>query len=406
MNRTDVVILLRKDKTFTDQLNKKDWKTAIRGKYEIKGADLHLLYSNGNKDKYTITKGGNLDGGNHVLFKMDLDNSVPKGTYVFKFISGSGGIATGTTYIGSSTRRNLSFDGAGNFTTDKESTTIIAGDNIGGGTNTNSDGSGKYSLKDGVLTLKYGNGNTTTHSFFASPASGKSKAMAVIDGSFYFMGENDKKAGSEEKKQPNAKLPSALEIFTNVRKLYGGQALDNLKTYTIKAELGGIQLTSYNDLAGNRFRNEMFHKGRLIAVEQIGPDGGWLWNNGKKTISDKQRLLEAKYNDYTGVLGLGRKNSTVFTRGKVQATRDGYAVQFEVDGHKFTYFFDSSYILLADSYQIGSKNQTNIYSNNRTIENIKMPFRTISSSGKDKVTINYQSIIINRPLATDWKVPL
>ncbi|RZK77093.1 MAG: hypothetical protein EOO85_09690 [Pedobacter sp.] len=100
------------------------------------------------------------------------------------------------------------------------------------------------------------------------------------------------------------------------------------------------------------------------------------------------------------------KNSTVFTAGKVQATRDGYAVQFEVDGHKFTYFFDSSYILLGDSYQIGSKSQTNIYSNNRTIENIKMPFRTISSSGKDKVTINYQNILINKPLATDWKVPL
>lgn len=405
MNRTDKVILFRKDKTFTDELDKKDWKTAVRGRYEIKGSDLILRYTNGDKDEYTITKAGNLDGGNYVMFKMNLDNSVPKGTYVFKFISGSGGIATGTTYVGTSTRENLSFDGAGNFTTDRQSNTVIAGNNIGGGTNANSDGSGKYSVKDGILILKYSDGKTTTHSFFASAASGKSKAMAVIDGSFYFMGEEDNNRSGSSDKQINSKLPSAGEIFTRVRKVYGGDALDQLKTYTINAALGPIELTSYNDLVGKRFRNEMLSQGKLIAIEQIGQGEGWLWNKGIKTSSDQQRLLEAKYNDYTGVLGLREINRAVFSKGTVEQTRAGYRVEFEAAGLKFNYFFDNNYNLLGDSWEIGKQKQANSYSNNRIVDGIRMPFRTVSSSGNNKVIIIYKSILINKPLSTNWKEP-
>lgn len=397
MNRTDVVILLRKDKTFSDQLSKKEWKTAVRGKYEINGSELRLLYSNGDKDEYTITKNGNLDGGTYVLFKMNLDNSVPKGTYTFKFISGSGGIATGTTYIGSSSRRALNFDGAGNFTTDKQSTTVISGDNIGGGSNSKSDGKGKYVLKDGTLTLNYDNGNTTTHSFFASAADGKNKAMAVIDGSFYFMDD------SIDQKQTETKIPSAAEVLKAVRKQYGGNALDEIRTYTVDAEFNGIKLRSYNDLSGNRFRNEMFHQGKLIAVEQIGHDAGWLWNKGKKTISDKERMQVVKYNDYIGVLGLQHQNNAAFAKGIVKATKEGYSVEFQVDGHEFVYLLDRNYNILGDSYRIGKNKQTNSYSNNRTVDGVKMPFRTITSDGKTKVTLNYQRIEINKPLSTSWQ---
>jgi len=408
MNRTDDVILFRKDKTFTDQLEKKDWKTAVRGTYEIKGSNLYLRYSNGDKEEYAITKSGNLDAGIHVLFKMELDNSVPKGSYEFKFISGSGGIATGTTYVGSSSKRELNFDGAGNFSTDRQSTTVIAGDNIGGGTNSKSDGKGKYLLKDGTLTLKYDNGTTTTHSFFASAAKGKHKAMAVIDGSFYFMGdENNNKKLPETKSNPeaNAKLPTADQILGALRKKYGGAALDAIKTYTVRAEFNGIKLISYNDLPGNRFRNEMYLQGKLVAVEQIGPKGGWLWNNGKKTPSTPERLREVKYNDYTGVLGLQQKYNTAFGKGKVEATKNGYAVGFEVDGNTFVYLLDKDYTIIGDSYQIGKSKQMNSYSNNKTINGVTMPFTTISSSGEKKVKINYQHIDINKPLATAWQEP-
>ncbi|MNK34403.1 hypothetical protein D3C87_529090 [compost metagenome] len=401
MNRTDEVFLFRKDKTFTDQLNKKDWKTAVRGKYQIKGSELFLTYTNGDKDNFTITKGGNLDAGTYVLFKMDLDNSVPKGSYHFKFINGSGGMATGTTYIGTSTKRTLNFDGAGNFNTDRRSTTVIAGDNIGGGTNAKSDGKGKYVLKDGALTLNYDHGETTIHSFFASAGDGKNKAMAVIDGSFYFTDDESNKTASN-RQQANAKLPSAAEILKEVRKVYGGAALDEIKSYTIEADFNGIKLVSYNDLTGNRFRNEMFNKGKLIVVEQIGPNGGWTWNNGKKTVSDNERLQEVKYNDYTGVLGLQQQNNSAFSKGTVAATKDGYSVSFEVDGHRFVYLLAQNYRILGDSYQIGKKKQINTYSNVKTVGGIKMPFTTIASDGKNEVTLNYKSVKINEPLATKW----
>lgn len=404
MNRTDVVILLRKDKTFTDELSKKEWKTAVSGKYEIKGSGLLLNYNNGDKANYTITKNGNLDAGTFVMFKMELDNSIPKGSYTFKFISGSGGISTGTTYIGSSAKRVLNFDGAGNFTTDKQSTTVIAGDNIGGGTNTKSDGKGKYTLKDGMLTLRYENGNTTTHSFFASAGDGKNKAMAVIDGSFYFTDD------ASDKKQTSTKLsdtnpPSAAEILSELREKYGGAALDAVQTYTVEAEFNGVKLISYNDLVANRFRNELYVKGRLLSVEQIGADGGWLWSNGKKSVSDKQRLEEVKYNDHIGVLGLQIRNNSAFGSGTVKTTINGYSVAFAVAGHQFIYLLDRNYNILGDSYQIGNKKQINSYSNNRTISGVKMPFTTTASDGKNKITLNYKRIDINTPLATKWQVP-
>mgnify|MGYP003575775030 CR=1 FL=1 len=403
MNRTDEVFLFRKDKTFTDQLDKKDWKTAVRGTYEIKGSELLLRYTNGDKDNYTITKGGNLDAGTFVLFKMELDNSVPKGSYRFKFISGSGGMATGTTYVGTSTNKTLDFDGKGNFSTDRQSTTVISGDNIGGGTNTKSDGSGKYVLKDGVLTLNYNDGNSTTHSFFASAGDGKNKAMAVIDGSFYFTEDVSKRRETDDKKQTNTKLPSAAEVFKQARAIHGGDAIDRLQSYTVDADFSGIKVVSYNDVTGKRFRNEMSNKGKLIVVEQIGPNGGWLWNNGKKTVSDAKRLQEAKYNDYTGVLGLNKKNNAAFSKGTVAATKDGYSVSFVVDGHQFVYLLDSDYQILGSGFQIGTTKQSSTYSNFKTVGGIKMPFTTVTSDGKNKLTMKYQSIKINEPLATNWK---
>lgn len=397
MNRTDEVFLFREDKTFTDQLNKPDWKTAVRGTYEIKGTALYLKYHNGSKQELSITKGGNLDAGTYVLFKMELDNRIPKGAYQFKFINGSGGIATGTTYIGTSSRRTLDFDGVGNFSTDRQSTTVIAGNNIGGGTNTKSDGQGKYQLKDGKLTLNYANGNTTTHSFFASAANGKNKAMAVIDGSFYFMDDDAKQ------NEQTQKLPTASEILKELRKRYGGTALDGIKTYQVEAEFNGIQLISYNDLANNRFRNEMYQKGKLVAIEQMANQKGWLLNNGKKTNSDAQRMQVLRYNDYIGVLGLQTQNNAAFSKGTVKAIKEGYSVSFQVDGHDFMYLIDRNYDILGDSYVIGNSRQVNSYSNNQIVAGIKMPFKTITSDGKNKVTLNYKSITVNQPLHTSWQ---
>ncbi|EDM37674.1 hypothetical protein PBAL39_14654 [Pedobacter sp. BAL39] len=425
MNRTDVVILFRKDKTFTDELEKKDWKTAVRGKYVISGKKIQLLYKNGDKDEFDMTSHGNLDAGTFVMFKMELDNRVPKGSYKFKFVSGAGGIATGTTYIGSSSNRELNFDGAGNFTTERQSATVVAGDNIGGGTSSKSDGRGKYTLTDGALTLKYDNGNTTTHSFFASAGDSKNKPMAVVDGSFYFM-EDDKGNKTESKNStssrtgstqntsaPNSnspgalsgKLPTAVELLSSLRNKYGAEAIDGIRTYKVTAEFNGIKLVSYNDLAGNRFRNEMYQKGKLVVVEQISATSGWQWVNGKKTPATAARIREAQYNDYVGVLGLQQKYNKAFAQGKVMANKKGYSVGFQVDGNTFIYVIDKDYNIVGDSYVIGKNKQINAYSNNRTIAGIRLPFTTISSNGTNKITINYQSFEANGTLDTDWSDP-
>lgn len=144
----------------------------------------------------------------------------------------------------------------------------------------------------------------------------------------------------------------------------------------------------------------MYHGEKLIAVEQIGPDGGWSWTKGKKTIASNDRLQEAKYNDHTGVLGLSQKYNSAFAKGKVEAIRAGYSVVFEVDGYAFVYLIDKDYRIIGDTYQIGNCKQIHSYSNNKTINSITMPFSTTSSNGISNITVNYQTTEVNKPLAT------
>lgn len=404
MNRTDVVILLRKDKTFTDELKKKDWKTAVRGNYTLKGSTLQLLYKNGDKDEFTVNPEGTLDAGTFVLFKMELDNTVPKGSYKFKLISGSGGISTGTTYIGSSSSRELNFDGAGKFNTNRQSSTVISGENIGGGTNSNTADKGQYTLKDGTLTLKYDNGSSTVHSFFASAGDAKNKTMAVIDGSFYFTEDAKTKGSTNAKKATSTDkaLPTAQELFSALRKKYGGPAIDAIRTYTVEAELNGIRMISYNDIAGGRFRNEIYKDGKLVTVEQIAGDNGWQWVNGRKTASTRERIQETHYNDHIGIFGLQQKFAATFAKASIQQTENGYSLSFKVDGHLFTYLIDEKYRIVGDGYQIGANKLINSYSNEKTIDGLSVPFTTTSSNGKQKITIDYKSFELNKPLKTDW----
>lgn len=147
----------------------------------------------------------------------------------------------------------------------------------------------------------------------------------------------------------------------------------------------------------------MYQKGKLIAIEQMANQKGWLLNNGKKTSSDAERMQVICYNDFIGVLGLQAQNNAAFSKGTVKAIKEGYSVTFKVDGHDFMYMIDRNYDILGDSYLIGNSKQLNSYSNNQTVSGIRMPFKTITSDGKNKVTLNYKSITINQPLNTTWK---
>ncbi|MGV3545508.1 MAG: hypothetical protein ACO1N4_00495 [Pedobacter sp.] len=98
-----------------------------------------------------------------------------------------------------------------------------------------------------------------------------------------------------------------------------------------------------------------------------------------------------------------KKNSAAFGKGKVEATKNGYAVSFEVDGNQFVYLLDSNYQLLGSAFEIGKTKQSSTYSNFKTVGGIKMPFTTVTSDGKNKLTMRYESIKMNEALQTDWK---
>ncbi|WEK33804.1 MAG: hypothetical protein P0Y53_15030 [Candidatus Pseudobacter hemicellulosilyticus] len=403
MIRTDVVILFRKDGTFTDELEEPDWKTAVSGKYAISGSKVILTFAkDGDKTEYKFTEKGNLDAGSFTLFKMAEKDKIPPGEYEFQYASGSGGIGTPVPYVGASGKTYLNFDGNGNFTTEKNSATVVAGDNIGGGTSKSSDGKGKYVLKDGELTLTFSNGAVTRHSFFAHRGDGsKGDAMAVIDGRFFF--EKDEK----DKKKTSKDAPAASTILESLRRQHGGNAIDNIKTVLVKGTMTGLNLVSRIDLENKKYRYEIYQGNKLIGVEQIEGNSGWQWVNGKRSAVTQQRIKEVKISAYTGISGLRAANNNGFTGATVTAGKngEGYSVAFMVDGIPVVYVVNNNLQLLGDGYQMGNAQTLTLYSNYKKVGSLNIPFtETMTREGKKQVaTINeYQ---VNVPLGTDWSVP-
>lgn len=415
MNRTDHVILFRKDGTFTDELEEADWQTAVKGTFAKKGNELLLTYHKKKRNgetrvvDYTINKSGTLSRGSFVLFKMEEANKIQPGGYRFSHMRGSGGIGTPTAYVGSSSNAFLHFDGKGRFSNTSSTYTSVIGDNIAGGTGSSKEGQGAYTLKEGLLTLTHDDGKVTKHSFFSSPGGGKDGPMAVVDGRFYFMkdeaaeakkdGEKDK-AGKDDKK-----LPAAADLLTAVRNQHGGDKLDGIKTIKATAAFSGINVKSFIDLANKRVRVESYHNGQLLVVEQITPDSSWQWVKGKLSPVTEQRMKESAYSFYTGVIGLRKDRNASFASGTVAADGSGHEIRFAIDGHPVVYQVNSNNRIVGDVLTIGTTQHTTRYSDFRDIDGVLIPFEAKASDGKNNVTIRYTSYIINSALDTDWKQP-
>src|SRR6218665_4201657 len=74
MNRDDITLYLRPNNTFTRQVEKPDWKTAVDGNWAISGNEVVLTYSDGKTKprRFDIVKPDRLrTGGGYILYKMD-----------------------------------------------------------------------------------------------------------------------------------------------------------------------------------------------------------------------------------------------------------------------------------------------------------------------------------------------
>ncbi len=177
----------RPDGTFVKELEQPDWQTRIDGTFTVKGKVITLVENGEKPETMEITDDKTIQANGYVMGRFKVMNRVPANGYSRTSASGSGGIGTGTTYVGTASNSDFVFDGNGRFSNSSATSVAVIGSNVGGGSGNNKSGRGGYSIKDSLLTLNYDDGRVETKSLFYSEASSDSDvSVALINGSYFY----------------------------------------------------------------------------------------------------------------------------------------------------------------------------------------------------------------------------
>lgn len=418
MNRTDIAILFRPDGTFNDVLSRTDWQTNVSGRYTVNNREVTLKYTK-SSSVYTITKYGSLSNYAHELFKLQ-GNIIPPGYYSFISAMGGGGAAYGTTYVGALSTQGLNFDDKGHFSNSRYSGSVVAGENVGGGSSTSKNGSGTYKINKGVLMLTYSDGHTELHSFFCDMG-GKTR-MAVVDGRVFFVDNNDKTTTNNTKSSTAAKkssentvantdnsvAPDGKTLLLKANATHGGDKLNALKTARLTGAISGLKVVELIDIPNGKVRVEVWKNGKPVSVQQTEGDTGWQWNGDSKTELPANNIAEIKTALYTGVIGL-RKPSLdqmqVINTQKIP-NNNMYTVQCRLNGNEYVFAINDQNQLMAYGYKVGDKTLFSILSDLRPVQGITIPYREATTSGKLKLNIQYDNMDVNPVLdQQSWAVP-
>jgi hypothetical protein len=410
MDRTDRVIYFRPDGTFNHNLRRDDWILAVSGRYTIAGKKVSLLFNGGAKEEMTLEADGDLQArgglGSYGMLKMGTADRVPPGVYKFSSVSSSGGGASGQVFVGSGSNVDLYFDGKGHFTRNAKSATMISGGNTGGGVSNDKSSAGTYSIREGQLTLTFGNGKVEKHSFFCRP--GEKPLMAAINGSIFFMEEEKE---SEVMKANNVKtttknnedaapVTNARALLYKANNVQGGSALDNIRSIRARATVSMYTITSMVDIPQKRLRIEIRQGGTLKSIEQFDGNGAWQWENGKKKPLPADRLKEMKNAFESGVLALRRSVIDRMTNLEIKGRANGKtAVIAELDGVKHAYLINDRGELIGDGYATSFTD----YSNLKTVSGILLPFSEKQKSGTNNLSVTYTEYEINPTISeSEW----
>lgn len=398
------VILFRPDGTFNDDLRRQDWHNYVAGKYDITGKKIQLLHSNGKKNTMEFDENGNVLSGGFSLLKLNTFNAIPEGMYKHQSASGSGG--NGSTYVGVFHNADIYFDGNGNFGNNKASSTVISGTDVGGGGSTSAKGRGKYTIDNGVLTLKYDNGHTEKHSFFCNTV--QKPVMAVIDGDIYFLDKDgDAKQASTEvrHKQIPAKtgktdgLPEAASLLREAKQQVGGSRLDAVETLKINAHTGNLTMISYMDFTGNRRELvEIRNGGKLISTEILEGNQGWSIINGNRQPLSADRITEMKQAFFAGPLALRSDNLAQMEHTTVRQINDSLSgLNYTVNRIPNILLLTRSYRIAGGGFSVNGKWQTSSYADFKMTDGIVFPMTELLNLPGQKINIRYDSFGINIP---------
>ncbi|GAB2798977.1 hypothetical protein GCM10027275_50920 [Rhabdobacter roseus] len=409
MQRSDIVLYLRPDGTFTDALHKPDWRTDVKGTYVVKNQEVVLTYA-GKERKTTHEihpKGYLLAYGQSPLFPMVMDKKVPAGGFKYTGGSGGGGGLSGITYVGSFSQRTIYFDGKGTFSHKRFSSTVVAGGQVGGGSTRGDDQGGTYEYKNGVLQLKYRNGQQSTHSLFFME--GKDPFLA-LDG-YIYMPDKPEEADQSQTKSEAKQVPKVLspaELLTKVREVQGGDALDAISTIHIQLkDAQGREIVAQTDYERQRGLVKMRAAGQLVYVEYYEGNSGWQWLQGKKTPLTPARMKELTLAPYLGVAGLNRERIATLRKGTVSATEDGgYVLSYQVNGQTLKLIFDQDFQLVGEEKPSASGTVAVAMSRFKKVDGVLLPFNEKQTAGSQKVEFRVSDYLINQLGEKDWEVNL
>jgi hypothetical protein len=411
MSRRDISVLFRPDGTFNDVLEHANWQTNVSGKYEINGNKITLKYAKGSS-VYTISKGV-LYGYGYQMNKVQ-GNIIPAGYYSFISAMGGGGGASGP-YVGATKRRGLSFDGNGHFGNSRLSTTAIAGENVGGGSTSSSSGSGTYKINHGALTLTFNDGHTEQHCFFCD-LNIKTR-MAVVDGNIYFSESDDnntkttaatKSSATTAANTVSTAMPDGKVLLLKANATHGGDKLNTLKTVRLTGSVSGLKVIELIDISGSKVRVEVWKNGKPVSVQQAEGNTGWQWNDGNRSELPVNGVAEVKSVLYIGVLGLRKSllNQMQVIKTQKVPNNNIYTIAYKLNGNDYLFAVNDQNQLIAYGYQVGSKASSSVVSDLRPVQGITIPFHENSTSGQQKLSIQYDNVDINPAFdAKSWAVP-
>lgn len=419
MTSYDLVVLLRQNGTFCEDLEEPDWQTRITGRYKKGKNQIVLEYLDTTMENDTIffekdREGESIYYGGTQMVKMIVPNKVPEGYYDFSSASSSGGMGTGMVYVGTQNYEGYSFYNDGAFNRSSSGGVAVIGSSIGGGTSSESSGKGKYTIKNGLLTLNYDDGTIEKHSFFYDQDGGK-EFMVAIDGSIFFYGDNDKEIDEEpEKIQQEASLDtdvsktlesSGMDVLKSIKKAHGGKNIDEINTLQANIMVSGIPFKVLMDVDRLYLRLESM-SANFKYIEQLEGNTGWVFQNNTTQSISKERVEELKLTFYSGIFGLQSKILNRASVVDIRETEDNFLlITLSVhDNNTIGYVVDKNTFILSATFIFkNGTNEITYTSNLQNVDGVLLPYKEITETNEGTVEITYQEYRINPVLDSgDW----
>jgi hypothetical protein len=408
LERTEIILYFRPDGTYCTTLGK-DWQTEVTGRYTISNGTIQLRDSKNKVESIPYDGNGSFWYEGTSIFQKKPANKIPPGYYSFSYTSGSGGIGSGTNapYVGNRAHKGIQFNADGSFSSGASSSTYISGENVGGYGNRKKEADGTYTIKDGVLTLHFKNGERSVNSCFTSDA----VSSIIVNGTTYYADEHK---NSENKKAPPPNTnpeskSSGLAFLKNANLVNGGKFLDGIKTAKLESSLGNgaLQIVTILDLTQQKIRCEYSKQGQLIGIEQAEGHTGWEWSNGRLTTLSEDRIKELKNTYSPAVFSLQEQAIGKASILSSPENKNNLTSIILTTGNDYTaLLFDKENRLTGKSCKINNRTVTHVFSGFKKTQELWLPYTVVEKRDNKSFTYQYSSIILNPSLETkDWAKP-